>query len=169
MIFLAKDVALSVTISSVSTLVGVVATPLLTVCTSTRIFRSTSWACCSAFCRLWSFLSRWDDCPSSAAEGGESGRAVPARLSMVCILAIISAVVAGSAAHRLRRPGGDYRGDPAYYWSAWRVLGRTSVWFDESTCRTLAIEVGCRTRPAAALVNLLRPAGAAGRAVLRLA
>ncbi len=30
------------------------------VCTSTRIFRSTSWACCSAFYRLWSFLSRWD-------------------------------------------------------------------------------------------------------------
>lgn len=30
------------------------------VCTSTRIFRSTSWACCSAFCRLWSFPSRWD-------------------------------------------------------------------------------------------------------------
>ncbi|WP_433961284.1 bile acid:sodium symporter, partial [Escherichia coli] len=25
------------------------------------MFRSTSWACCSAFCRLWSFLSAKGD------------------------------------------------------------------------------------------------------------
>lgn len=42
MIYLAKgDVVLSATISSVSTLVGVVTTPLLTRCTSMPIFKST--------------------------------------------------------------------------------------------------------------------------------
>lgn len=110
MIFLAKgDVALSVTISSVSTLVGVVATPLLT-----RLYVDAHGHVAQHSADCGHSHRAGTDCPSSAAEGGESGRAVPARL--------LDGVHSGDhqrggggfrRPYRLRRPGGDYRGDPA--------------------------------------------------------
>lgn len=76
--------------------------------------------------------------------------------SMVCILAIISAVVAGSASHIasvgfmviiaviLHNTLGLLGG----YWGG-RLFG-----FDESTCRTLAIEVGMQNSGLAAALQI---------------
>ena len=94
-------------------------------------------------------------------------------LSMVCILAIISAVVAGSQSHIasvglvvivaviLHNGIGLLSG----YWGG-KLFG-----FDESTCRTLAIEVGMQNSGlAATLGKIYFTAGrSAGRAVLGLA
>ncbi|MCS5808282.1 bile acid:sodium symporter family protein [Klebsiella pneumoniae subsp. pneumoniae] len=116
MIFLAKgDVALSVTISSVSTLVGVVATPLLT-----RLYVDAH----IQVDVMGMLLSILQIVVIPIALGlivhhllPKAVKAVEPFLpafSMVCILAIISAVVAGSAAHIASVGlGGDYRGDPA--------------------------------------------------------
>ena len=140
MIFLAKgDVALSVTISSVSTLVGVVATPLLT-----RLYVDAHIQV-DVMGMLLSILPK----VVKAVEPF-----LPA-FSMVCILAIISAVVAGSAAHIasvglvviiaviLHNTIGLLGG----YWGG-RLFG-----FDESTCRTLAIEVGMQNSGLAAALG----------------
>ena len=146
MIFLAKgDVALSVTISSVSTLVGVVATPLLT-----RLYVDAH----IQVDVMGMLLSILQIVVIPIALGLVIHHLFPRvvkavepylpAFSMVCILAIICAVVAGSASHIasvgfvviiaviLHNTIGLLGG----YWGG-RLFG-----FDESTCRTLAIEVG---------------------------
>jgi len=159
MIYLAKgDVALSVTISSVSTLVGVIATPLLTrLYVDAHIQVDVMGMLLSIlqivvipiglglivhylFPRVVKAVEPW----------------LPA-FSMVCILAIISAVVAGSASHIasvglmvivaviLHNAIGLLSG----YWGG-RLFG-----FDESTCRTLAIEVGMQNSGLAAALGKL--------------
>ncbi len=157
MIYLAKgDVALSVTISSVSTLVGVVATPLLTrlyvdadikvdvmgmllsILQIVIIPIGLGLVIHHLFPRLVKAIEPW----------------LPL-FSMACILAIISAVVAGSAgfiasvglvvivAVILHNAIGLLGG----YWGG-RLFG-----FDESTCRTLAIEVGMQNSGLAAALG----------------
>lgn len=157
MIYLSKgDVALSVTISSISTLVGVVATPLLT--------------------RLYMDATVQVDVPGMLLSilqivvipvtlGLVSRHLFPGLVravepylpsfSMVCILAIISAVVAGSASH-IMSVGfvvivavilHNITGLLGGYWGG-RLFG-----FDESTCRTLAIEVGMQNSALAAALG----------------
>jgi BASS family bile acid:Na+ symporter len=159
MIYLAKgDVALSVTISSVSTLVGVIATPLLTrLYVDAHIQVDVMGMLLSILQivvipiglglivhyllpRVVKAVEPW----------------LPA-FSMVCILAIISAVVAGSASHIasvglmvivaviLHNAIGLLSG----YWGG-HLFG-----FDESTCRTLAIEVGMQNSGLAAALGKL--------------
>ncbi|EKY2016909.1 ketopantoate/pantoate/pantothenate transporter PanS [Cronobacter sakazakii] len=159
MIYLAKgDVALSVTISSVSTLVGVVATPLLT-----RLYVDAH----IQVDVMGMLLSILQIVVIPIALGlivhhlfPRVVKAVEPYLpafSMVCILAIISAVVAGSASHIasvglmvivaviLHNSIGLLGG----YWGG-RLFG-----FDESTCRTLAIEVGMQNSGLAAALGKL--------------
>ena len=142
------------TISSVSTLVGVVATPLLT-----RLYVDAH----IQVDVMGMLLSILQIVVIPIALGLIVHHLLPKvvkavepflpAFSMVCILAIISAVVAGSAAHIasvgpvviiaviLHNTIGLLGG----YWGG-RLFG-----FDESTCRTLAIEVGMQNSPAAAL------------------
>ena len=153
MIYLAKgDVALSVTISSVSTLVGVVATPLLT-----RLYVDAH----IQVDVMGMLLSILQIVVIPIALGLIVPRVVKAvepylpAFSMVCILAIISAVVAGSASHIasvgfvviiavvLHNTIGLLGG----YWGG-KLFG-----FDESTCRTLAIEVGMQNSGLAAALG----------------
>ncbi len=175
MIFLAKgDVALSVTISSVSTLVGVVATPLLTRLYVDAHIQVDVMGMLLSILQIVVIPDRaGTDCPSSAAEGGESGRAVPARL--------LDGVHSGDH----QRGGG---GSAAHIASVGLVVIIAVIlhntigllggyWAD--VCLVLMnppavrwrLRWGCTTpawRPR--WVNSLRPAGgAAGRAVLRLA
>ncbi|RWR03127.1 bile acid:sodium symporter [[Pantoea] beijingensis] len=157
MIYLAKgDVALSVTISSVSALVGVFATPLLTrLYVDTHIQVDVAGMLLSiveivvvpiglglivhhAMNKLVKRIEPW----------------LPA-FSMICILLIISAVVAGSqrfigsvglvviAAVILHNAIGLLGG----YWGG-KLFG-----FDESTCRTLALEVGMQNSGLAATLG----------------
>ena len=157
MIFLAKgDVALSVTISSVSTLVGVVATPLLT-----RLYVDAH----IQVDVMGMLLSILQIVVIPIALGLVVHHLLPKvvkavepflpAFSMVCILAIICAVVAGSASHIasvgfvviiaviLHNTIGLLGG----YWGG-RLFG-----FDESTCRTLAIEVGMQNSGLAAALG----------------
>jgi len=157
MIYLAKgDVALSVTISSVSTLVGVVATPLLT-----RLYVDAH----IQVDVMGMLLSILQIVVIPIALGLVIHHLFPRvvkavepflpAFSMVCILAIISAVVAGSAAHIasvgfvviiaviLHNTIGLLGG----YWGG-KLFG-----FDESTCRTLAIEVGMQNSGLAAALG----------------
>lgn len=157
MIYLAKgDVALSVTISAVSTLVGVFATPLLT-----RFYVDATIEV-DVMGMLMSIL-KIVVIPIGAgliihhAFTSTVKRIEPylPALSMVCILAIISAVVAGSQSHIatvgfvviiaviLHNTIGLLGG----YWGG-KLLG-----FDESTCRTLAIEVGMQNSGLAATLG----------------
>lgn len=157
MIYLAKgDIALSVTISSVSTLVGVVATPLrtrlyvdahiqvdvmgmlLSILQIVVIPITLGLVIHHLFPRVVKVVKPY----------------LPA-FSMVCILAIISAVVAGSASH-IASVGfmviiavilHNTLGLPGGYWGG-RLFG-----FDESTCRTLAIEVGMQNSGLAAALG----------------
>ncbi|OAT77568.1 bile acid:sodium symporter [Mangrovibacter phragmitis] len=157
MIFLAKgDVALSVTISSVSTLVGVFATPLLT-----RLYVAADIQVDIA----GMLLSILKIVIIPIALGLVIHHTLPRLVkaiepwlpafSMVCILAIITAVVAGSAANIasvglvvivaviLHNAIGLLGG----YWGG-RLFG-----FDESTCRTLALEVGMQNSGLAAALG----------------
>lgn len=157
MIYLAKgDVALSVTISSVSTLVGVVATPLLT-----RLYVDAH----IEVDVMGMLLSILQIVVIPIALGLVIHHLFPRvvkavepylpAFSMVCILAIISAVVAGSASHIasvgfvviiaviLHNTIGLLGG----YWGG-KLFG-----FDESTCRTLAIEVGMQNSGLAAALG----------------
>ena len=157
MIYLAKgDVALSVTISSVSTLVGVVATPLLT-----RLYVDAH----IQVDVMGMLLSILQIVVIPIALGLVIHHLFPRvvkavepylpAFSMVCILAIISAVVAGSASHIasvgfvviiaviLHNTIGLLGG----YWGG-KLFG-----FDESTCRTLAIEVGMQNSGLAAALG----------------
>jgi bile acid:Na+ symporter, BASS family len=159
MVFLAKgDVALSITISAMSTLVGVVATPLLT-----RFYVDATVPVdvggmllsivqivalpVAAGLLLNQFFRR-------AVQAVEP---VLPLVSVVAILAIIGAVVAGSqasiatvgpavlAAVVLHNGLGLLSG----YWGG-RLLG-----FDETVCRTLALEVGMQNSGLAATLGKL--------------
>ncbi|MCW2482680.1 ketopantoate/pantoate/pantothenate transporter PanS [Candidatus Symbiopectobacterium sp. NZEC135] len=157
MIYLSKgDVALSVTISSISTLVGVFATPLLT-----RLYVDAAISV-DVMGMLLSIL-KIVVIPIGAGLivhhlfSGMVKRIEPylPTLSMVFILAIISAVVAGSQSHIasvgfmviiavILHNGIGLLGG---YWAG-RLFG-----FDESTCRTLAIEVGMQNSGLAATLG----------------
>lgn len=157
MIYLARgDVALSVTISSVSTLVGVFATPLLT-----YLYVDASIDV-DVLGMLLSIL-QIVIIPISAGLiihhlfTNTVKRVEPLlpALSMICILAIISAVVAKSQSHIasvgfvvaiavvLHNAIGLLGG----YWGG-KLCG-----FDESTCRTLSIEVGMQNSGLAATLG----------------
>jgi BASS family bile acid:Na+ symporter len=159
MIYLAKgDVALSVTISSVSALVGVFATPLLT-----RFYVDTHIQV-DVVGMLLSII-KIVLIPITLGLiihhtlNGVVRRVEPylPAFSMVCILLIISAVVAGSqgfigsvglvviAAVMLHNAIGLLGG----YWGG-KLFG-----FDESTCRTLALEVGMQNSGLAATLGKL--------------
>lgn len=147
---------LSVTISSVSTLVGVVATPLLT-----RLYVDAH----IQVDVMGMLLSILQIVVIPIALGLVVHHLLPKvvkavepflpAFSMVCILAIICAVVAGSASHIasvgfvviiaviLHNTIGLLGG----YWGG-RLFG-----FDESTCRTLAIEVGMQNSGLAAALG----------------
>ena len=157
MIYLAKgDVALSVTISSVSALVGVFATPLLT-----KLYVDTS----IEVDVMGMLLSIVQIVVVPIGLGlilhhtvnGVVKRVEPylPAFSMICILLIISAVVAGSQsfigsvglvviiAVILHNAIGLLGG----YWGG-KLFG-----FDESTCRTLALEVGMQNSGLAATLG----------------
>jgi BASS family bile acid:Na+ symporter len=157
MIYLAKgDVALSVTISAISTLVGVFATPLLT-----RLYVNAD----IQVDVMGMLLSILQIVVIPIALGLVVHHLLPSLVkrlepvlpafSMLCILAIISAVVAGSAGNiatvgpvvilavMLHNAIGLLGG----FWGG-RLFG-----FDESTCRTLAIEVGMQNSGLAAALG----------------
>ncbi|MFK8259219.1 ketopantoate/pantoate/pantothenate transporter PanS [Erwinia sp. AnSW2-5] len=157
MIYLAKgDVALSVTISSVSALVGVFATPLLT-----KFYVDTHIQV-DVVGMLLSIV-KIVVVPISLGlvihhtMNGVVKRVEPylPAFSMICILLIISAVVAGSqgfigsvglmviVAVILHNAIGLLGG----YWGG-KLFG-----FDESTCRTLALEVGMQNSGLAAALG----------------
>ena len=159
MIYLARgDVALSVTISALSTLVGVFATPLLT-----RLYVDASIAV-DVHGMLMSIL-QIVALPIVAGLiinhlFNKIVRAVEPRLpiiSMIAILLIIGAVVA--ARRRASRRSGSLVmlgvvlhngiGLLGGYWGG-RLLG-----FDEAVCRTLAIEVGMQNSGLAATLGKL--------------
>ncbi|WP_338628611.1 ketopantoate/pantoate/pantothenate transporter PanS [Yersinia intermedia] len=157
MIYLAKgDVALSVTISAVSTLVGVFATPLLT-----RLYVDAAISV-DVVGMLKSILQIVVIPISAGLIVHHTFTKTVKRIepylpamSMVCIVAIISGVVAGSQSHIasvgfvviiaviLHNGIGLLSG----YWGG-KLFG-----FDESTCRTLAIEVGMQNSGLAATLG----------------
>jgi BASS family bile acid:Na+ symporter len=159
MIYLARgDVALSVTISALSTLVGVFATPLLT-----RLYVDASIVV-DVHGMLMSILQIVGlpivvGLIVNRLAGGLVRRVEPVLplVSMVSILAIIAAVVGGTHASIatvgplvalgvvLHNGIGLLGG----YWGG-RLLG-----FDESVCRTLAIEVGMQNSGLAATLGKL--------------
>ncbi|MDF7667040.1 bile acid:sodium symporter family protein [Orbaceae bacterium ESL0727] len=157
MIYLAKgDVALSVTISSVSTLVGVVVTPLLTYILVGTTVEVPVWSMLVHIVQIvlipivlglivHHLLFAWVQ---------KCERFLPL-MSMICILLIICVVVAGShdqigqvgftviLAVILHNGLGLLGG----YWGG-RLLG-----FDESTCRTMSLEVGMQNSALAATLG----------------
>lgn len=157
MIYLAKgNVALSVTISAVSTLVGVFATPLLT------LFYVDAHIKVDVLGMLLSIMQiviipifLGLIIHSLFAKTVKRLEPLLPALSMICILAIISAVVAGSqsfigsvglvviVAVILHNTIGLLSG----YWGG-KLFG-----FDETTCRTLAIEVGMQNSGLAAALG----------------
>lgn len=157
MIYLARgDVALSVTISALSTLVGVFATPLLT-----RLYVDASIVV-DVRGMLMSILQIVGlpiviGLVVNRVAGGFVRRIEPILpiVSMVSILAIIAAVVGGThasiatvgpvvAVGVVLHNGIGLLGG---YWGG-RLLG-----FDESVCRTLAIEVGMQNSGLAATLG----------------
>ena len=159
MIYLAKgDVALSVTISSVSALVGVIATPLLT-----RLYVDTHIQVDIAG-MLWSIVKIVLIPISLGLIVHHSCKKLVDRiepylptLSMVAILLIIAAVVAGSQQY-ISSVGltvivavvlHNAIGLLAGYWGG-KLFG-----FDESVCRTLALEVGMQNSGLAATLGKL--------------
>lgn len=157
MIYLAKgDVALSVTISSVSTLVGIVVTPLLTLALLSKSVEVPFMSMLLSIVKIvfipivaglfvhhlfYRFVQKWE-------------RFFPV-LSMLCILTILGIVVAGSrdqitqvgftviCAVLLHNGLGLLGG----YWGG-RLLG-----FDEATCRTMSLEVGMQNSALAATLG----------------
>ncbi len=159
MVYIARgDVALSVTIGAVSTLVGVVATPLLV-----RFYIDASIAV-NVMGLLVSILQivvapvvlglLLNHFAPRAVKAGE--RALP-YVSVISVLLIISAVVAGSHAS-IAKVGPTLfiavilhngLGLLGGYWGG-RLLK-----FDESVCRTLALEVGMQNSGLAAALGTL--------------
>ncbi len=157
MIYLAKgDVALSVTISAVSTLVGVFATPLLTrLYVDTHIKVDVAGMLLSILQIVVIPIFAGLVIHHLFTRTVKRVQPVLPALSMVCILAIISAVVAGSqgfiasvglvviAAVILHNGIGLLGG----YWGG-KLFG-----FDETTCRTMALEVGMQNSGLAATLG----------------
>ncbi|CAK9886381.1 MAG: Pantothenate precursors transporter PanS [Candidatus Erwinia impunctatus] len=159
MIYLAKgDVALSVTISSVSALVGVIATPLLT------RFYVDAHIQVDVAGMLWSIIKIVVIPITLGLIVHHLFTSLVRRIepylpifSIICILLIISTVVAGSqsfissvglmviTAVILHNAIGLFAG----YWGG-KLFG-----FDESTCRTLALEVGMQNSGLAATLGKL--------------
>ncbi|KPC53441.1 ketopantoate/pantoate/pantothenate transporter PanS [Amantichitinum ursilacus] len=158
-IYLARgDVALSVTISALSTVVGVVATPLLA-----RLYIDTS----ISVDVVGMLISILKIVIAPIAAGLVLFRLFPQfvrklepilpLLSMLCIVVIIGSVVAGSQKF-IASVGAvviisvvlhNALGLLGGYWGG-RLLG-----FDESVCRTLAIEVGMQNSGLAATLGKL--------------
>lgn len=156
-IYLAKgDVALSVTISSVSTLVGVVFTPLLTFLLVGQSVQVNAWEMFEHIILivlvpiiLGLFVHHL------ANKGVRKVEPILPLLSMCCVIFLIGIVVAGSRdqianvgmiimlAIMLHNVIGLLGG----YWGG-RLFG-----FDESTCRTMAIEVGMQNSALAATLG----------------
>ncbi|NUF28289.1 bile acid:Na+ symporter, BASS family [Gilliamella bombicola] len=157
MIYLAKgDVALSVTISSVSTLVGVVVTPLLTLLLVGTTVEVPVWDMLLHIVQivlipiilglivhhfLYPIVKKCE-------------QFLPL-LSMLCILLILCIVVAGSHT-QIGQVGGtvifavvihNALGLLGGYWGG-RLFG-----FDESTCRTMSLEVGMQNSALAATLG----------------
>ncbi len=154
MVFLAKgDVALSVSIGALSTLVGVVATPLLTRFYVSAAVAVHGWAMLVSIVEVVAVPVLLGVVVNGLA-GGVVRRVAPVLplVSIAAVLLIIGVVVAGA------RPGMATMG-PALllavvlhngigllggYWGG-RLLG-----FDEPVCRTLALEVGMQNSGLAA-------------------
>ncbi|MHA7848816.1 ketopantoate/pantoate/pantothenate transporter PanS [Serratia sp. D1N4] len=156
-IYLAKgDVALSVTISAVSTLVGVFATPLLTrLYVDAKISVDIMGMLLSILQIVVIPIGLGLIIHHTFTKTVKRVEPFLPALSMVCIVTIISAVVAGSQSHIasvglvvivaviLHNGIGLLSG----YWGG-KLFG-----FDESTCRTLAIEVGMQNSGLAATLG----------------
>ena len=157
MIYLAKgDVALSVTISSVSALVGVFATPLLTkLYVDTNIEVDVMGMLLSIVQIVVIPIGLGLVIHHTMTNAVKRIEPYLPAFSMICILLIISAVVAGSQsfigsvglvviiAVVLHNAIGLLGG----YWGG-KLFG-----FDESTCRTLALEVGMQNSGLAATLG----------------
>ncbi|MFT9256542.1 MAG: bile acid:sodium symporter family protein [Acetobacter sp.] len=159
MIYLARgDVALSVSISMLSTLVGIVATPLLT-----RLYVSAGVAVDS-----WGLFRSIVTMVALPVLGGVVVNAVWHRavrrvepalpvVAMVSILSIIACIVAGVGPSLVSAGPVVLVGVVAHnavgllggYWGG-RALG-----FDEAVCRTLALEVGMQNSGLAATLGRL--------------
>lgn len=157
MIYLAKgDVALSVTISSVSTLVGVVITPLITLLLVGTTVEVPVWGMLVHIVQivlipiiLGLIVHHFLNAIVKKCE-----QFLPL-LSMICILLIICIVVAGSHT-QIGQVGGtvifavvihNALGLLGGYWGG-RLFG-----FDESTCRTMSLEVGMQNSALAATLG----------------
>ncbi|MDF7670403.1 bile acid:sodium symporter family protein [Orbaceae bacterium ESL0721] len=157
MIYLAKgDVALSVTISSVSTLVGVVMTPLLTYYLVGAAVEVPVWSMLMHIIQIvlipivLGLIVHHTLNPLVK----KCERFLPL-LSMICILLIIAVVVAASQS-QIAQVGftiiiavilHNGLGLLGGYWGG-RLLG-----FDESTCRTMSLEVGMQNSALAATLG----------------
>ncbi|QIQ20893.1 ketopantoate/pantoate/pantothenate transporter PanS [Zophobihabitans entericus] len=157
MIYLARgDVALSVTMSAVSTLVGVVATPLLTllyVGTQVHVDAMSMFMSIIKIVLIPIGLGLIIHHLAQALVK-KIERYFPL-ISMLCVLIIIGIVVAGSR-DQLAQVGftviiavmlHNILGLIGGYWGA-RLVG-----FDESTCRTMSIEVGMQNSALAATLG----------------
>lgn len=157
MIYLAKgDVALSITISSVSTLVGVVVTPILTLLLVGTTVEVPVWGMLVHIVQivlipimLGLLVHHFLNPVVKKCE-----RFLPL-MSMICILLIICIVVAGSHA-QIGQVGCTVMfaviihnglGLIGGYWGG-RLFG-----FDESTCRTMSLEVGMQNSALAATLG----------------
>lgn len=159
MIYLSKgDVALSVTISSVSALVGVIATPLLTRLYVDAQIQVDVGKILFSIIKIVVIPITLGLIVHHSMTGvvKKTERWLPL-FSMIFILLIISAVVAGSQSH-IRSVGlivvaavilHNILGLLGGYWGG-KLFG-----FDESTCRTLALEVGMQNSALAATLGKL--------------
>ncbi|MCB8873659.1 bile acid:sodium symporter family protein [Acidisoma silvae] len=159
MVYLAGgDVALSVTISAVSTIVGVIATPLLVRLYVSHGIAVNTWGLLESIVRIVLIPVALGVFVNVVAHKAvRKVEPILPLVSMVCILLIIAAVVAGTAGAIatvgpivflavLLHNGTGYLGG---YWGG-RLLG-----FDESICRTLAFEVGMQNSGLAATLGKL--------------
>ena len=159
MVFLSGgDVALSVTISSLSTLVGIVATPLLTRLYVSAGITVDTWGLLSSIVQVVAVPVLLGLVVNHLAHGlVRRIEPVLPVVSMVSILLIIAAVVGATqpviaavgplvAIGVVLHNGVGLLGG---YWGG-RLLG-----FDESVCRTLALEVGMQNSGLAATLGKL--------------
>lgn len=159
MVYLAGgDVALSVTISAVSTIVGVIATPLLVRLYVSHGIAVNTWGLLESIVRIVLIPVALGVFVNVVAHKAvRKIEPILPLVSMVCILLIIAAVVAGTAGAIatvgpivflavVLHNGTGYLGG---YWGG-RLLG-----FNESICRTLAFEVGMQNSGLAATLGKL--------------